>query len=107
MTEPDETAARDAVRHAHETDPEPVGFDVDAGLADVYTRAANPPFGLTRRELDVATLAAAGRTAVQIADQLSLSRQSVSRLLRRAYAKLGVTSRTDVGRALEPRARQD
>jgi DNA-binding CsgD family transcriptional regulator len=105
MTEPDETATRDAVRRAHDADPEPLGYDVDAGLTDVYARAAEPPFGLTRRQFEVAQLAAAGLTDRQIAVLLSLSRLAVLAHLRKVYEKLDVTTSADIGRALALHAR--
>jgi hypothetical protein len=38
MDEPRDDRIRDVVRHAHETDPEHVDFDVEAGLAEVLER---------------------------------------------------------------------
>lgn len=46
---------------------------------------------LTRRELDVARLAAAGLSNQQIADRLALSRRTVENHLGAAYQKLGTT----------------
>jgi DNA-binding NarL/FixJ family response regulator len=51
------------------------------------------PFGLTRRELDVLELLAAGRTQGDIAMQLVISSKTVSSHIQRILAKLGVHSR--------------
>jgi DNA-binding CsgD family transcriptional regulator len=51
---------------------------------------------LTRREREVAMLAAAGIPSRQIAARLGLSVRTVDNYLGRAYAKLGLTSRTEL-----------
>lgn len=48
MDEPHDDRIRDVVRHAHETDPEPVDFDVEAGLAEVLARVG-PGIATSRR----------------------------------------------------------
>jgi DNA-binding CsgD family transcriptional regulator/tetratricopeptide (TPR) repeat protein len=48
---------------------------------------------LTRREREIAGLAARGRSDAEIADELGVSVRTVESHLHRAYAKLGVTSR--------------
>ena len=48
---------------------------------------------LTRREREVAELAAVGRSAKEIANELRIGRRTVETHLGRAYAKLGVQSR--------------
>ena len=48
---------------------------------------------LTRRERDVATLAAQGLSNRQIAEKLFLSSRTVELHLSRVFAKLGVSSR--------------
>ncbi|WP_344306071.1 helix-turn-helix transcriptional regulator [Fodinicola feengrottensis] len=58
---------------------------------------------LTRRELDVARLAATGLTNQQIADRLALSRRTVENHLQAGYAKLGGT-RADLPARLAPPA---
>jgi DNA-binding CsgD family transcriptional regulator/tetratricopeptide (TPR) repeat protein len=55
---------------------------------------------LTGRELEVASLAAAGLASKQIAKDLGVSRRTVDNLLSRAYRKLGVTSRGQLAEAL-------
>jgi len=55
---------------------------------------------LTRRELEVATMAAAGAASRDIAARLVLSVRTVDNHLRSAYLKLGVTSREELGQAL-------
>jgi DNA-binding CsgD family transcriptional regulator len=51
---------------------------------------------LTRREREIATLAAAGITSSAIATELVLSVRTVNNHLQRAYTKLGVTSRNEL-----------
>jgi DNA-binding NarL/FixJ family response regulator len=58
---------------------------------------------LTRREREVAGLAARGRTNREIADELVVSVRTVENHLQRVYAKLGVSSRDDLDRALADR----
>ena len=55
---------------------------------------------LTRRELEVATMAAAGAASRDIAARLVLSVRTVDNHLRSAYLKLGVTSREELTEAL-------
>ncbi|RSM83570.1 helix-turn-helix transcriptional regulator [Kibdelosporangium aridum] len=62
------------------------------------------PAMLTSREREVALLAAQGQSSRRIAARLNLSVRTVDNYLGRAYAKLGVTSRTELGPLLSPRA---
>lgn len=57
---------------------------------------------LTRREREVAGLAAAGRSSKQIAERLGLSIRTVDNYLGRAYTKLGIQGRAELRAALEP-----
>jgi DNA-binding CsgD family transcriptional regulator len=57
------------------------------------TAAVCGPDSLTRRERQVAELAASGYTAAQIATQLHIGVRTVETHLARSYAKLGVTSK--------------
>ncbi|HET9661411.1 MAG TPA: LuxR C-terminal-related transcriptional regulator [Thermomicrobiales bacterium] len=57
--------------------------------------AVSNQYGLTRRELEVLELVAAGRTNRQIADALFISLPTVKRHLTTTYGKLGVDSRGD------------
>jgi DNA-binding CsgD family transcriptional regulator len=54
---------------------------------------AGPTATLTRREREIATLAARGATDRQIADELIVSIRTVQSHLYNAYAKLGVDGR--------------
>jgi DNA-binding CsgD family transcriptional regulator len=60
--------------------------------------AAGGPASLSRRERQVARLAAEGRTASEIAEQLFISKRTVESHLAHVYAKLGVRSRLDLVR---------
>lgn len=72
----------------------------------VYVPAATgrtaSPYGLSRRELEVATLVARGYTNLQIAEALVISVRTVETHLSHIFAKLGVTSRASVVTALNP-----
>jgi len=70
----------------------------------VSGRRAAPGGGLTPGERRVAELAAAGLSNKQVAARLYLSDRTVEAHLSRAYAKLGVTSRAQLTRALRPPA---
>ena len=59
----------------------------------LVTAAVEP---LTRREREVAGLAARGHTSREIADDLIVSVRTVENHLQRAYSKLGVTSREEL-----------
>ncbi|WP_246079870.1 helix-turn-helix transcriptional regulator [Nonomuraea mesophila] len=63
-------------------------------------RAAGP-FGLSRREMDVAALAGEGSSNKQIAQQLSISIHTVETHLSHIFTKLGVTSRIGMRNALD------
>jgi DNA-binding CsgD family transcriptional regulator len=55
---------------------------------------------LTRREREVASMAAAGASSREIATKLVLSVRTVDNHLQNAYSKLGVTSRDELARIL-------
>ncbi|MGB9307065.1 MAG: helix-turn-helix transcriptional regulator, partial [Mycobacterium sp.] len=55
---------------------------------------------LTDSELKVAHLVAAGATNRDVAQQLSLSPHTVNSHLRNVFAKLGINSRTELGRLI-------
>lgn len=61
---------------------------------------APPEVSLSRREREIATLVAAGRTSREVADELIIGVRTVESHLARVYAKLGVRSRTDLSDAL-------
>ena len=58
------------------------------------------PFGLTRRELEIARLVAAGATNPEIADVLFLSRKTVERHVSAALAKTGARNRAELATRL-------
>ncbi len=58
---------------------------------------------LTRRELEVATLAARGLASPAIAKELTCSVRTVETHLYRVFAKLGINARSDLAAALEAR----
>ncbi|MFG2000766.1 AAA family ATPase [Spirillospora sp. NPDC048911] len=61
--------------------------------------------GLSRRELEVATLAVAGDSNQEIAEKLFISVRTVETHMSHIFAKLGVTSRVGVATALADAAR--
>jgi ATP/maltotriose-dependent transcriptional regulator MalT len=63
--------------------------------------AAGQPGDLTRREREIAELAARGHTDREIANMLYLSVRTVHAHLRSAYAKLGVAGRGELAAALD------
>jgi DNA-binding CsgD family transcriptional regulator len=63
--------------------------------------APGKPGDLTRREREIAELAARGNSDRAIADILFLSVRTVHAHLRSAYAKLGVTGRGELAAALD------
>jgi DNA-binding CsgD family transcriptional regulator len=78
-----------------------------AALAAACEGARTPGLGpdartsvLTRREREVAMLAAAGAASREIAARLGLSVRTVDNYLGRAYAKLGLASRTELAALL-------
>ncbi|MFP5327163.1 MAG: LuxR C-terminal-related transcriptional regulator [Acidimicrobiia bacterium] len=58
---------------------------------------------LTKREREIASLAAGGMPSRDIAAQLFLSVRTVENHLQRVYAKLGVSSRSELARVLQGR----
>ena len=80
-----------------------------AGLWLTHCEGARPPTlagapeaaGLTRREREIALLAAGGSSSREIAARLVVSVRTVDNHLQNAYRKLGVTRRQDLPQALE------
>src|SRR5262249_387371 len=58
------------------------------------------PAALTKREREVAMLAARGLTSREIAEKIVVSTRTVENHLQRAYEKLGVSARADLAAAL-------
>ncbi|MGZ4692913.1 MAG: LuxR C-terminal-related transcriptional regulator [Acidimicrobiales bacterium] len=66
-------------------------------------RAVGPVVGvMTRRESEVAVLAAKGWSSADIADELGISVRTVESHLYRVFAKLGVTNRAELAAELGP-----
>ncbi|MFV2173254.1 helix-turn-helix transcriptional regulator [Actinomadura sp. LOL_011] len=63
--------------------------------------AADAPFGLSPRELEIAGLVAEGCSNQQIAERLYLSVRTVETHLTRVFAKIGVSSRVGVATAMQ------
>ncbi|HVT42670.1 MAG TPA: HD domain-containing phosphohydrolase [Acidimicrobiales bacterium] len=61
----------------------------------IRRRRIELPGGLTKREAEVLVSLARGRTNRQIAEDLSISRKTVSSHLEHVYAKLGISTRTE------------
>jgi DNA-binding CsgD family transcriptional regulator len=64
---------------------------IDAARRD--PRRGARPGGLTRRELDVLRLVAAGRTSGQIATELFISRRTAEHHIQNIYLKIGAPNR--------------
>ncbi|HEY6960952.1 MAG TPA: AAA family ATPase [Gaiellaceae bacterium] len=80
-----------------------------AGRArDEHARTASrsAPDDLTPTELRIALLAASGLTNEAIASEVFVSRKTVEANLGRAYRKLGIRTRAQLGRALDARERE-
>jgi DNA-binding NarL/FixJ family response regulator len=60
--------------------------------------APDPPDGLTRRECEVLSLVADGRSNREIGERLYISDRTVARHLTNIFFKIGVTSRTQAAR---------
>ena len=63
--------------------------------AALLASGASRPGGLTRREVEVLRLVAAGRTNRSIAEVLVVSEHTVARHMNNIFAKLGVSSRAE------------
>jgi DNA-binding CsgD family transcriptional regulator len=72
---------------------EHIGAHLDARLVYDDTPARTWPAGLTKREVEVLRLIAAGLTNNEIATELFLSAKTVSRHLSNIFTKIGVSSR--------------
>jgi DNA-binding CsgD family transcriptional regulator len=66
----------------------------DNRVADFFDRLPRGIDSLTRRELDVARLAAEGRRAAEISADLHISERTVESHLASIYSKLGINSKT-------------
>lgn len=71
------------------------------GASTPATRLLPSTHSLTKREVEVASLAAAGTASKEIAERLFISVRTVNNLLQRTYTKLGVSSRAELRTALQ------
>jgi len=76
--------------------------EADRRRADLLPAAADRPGGaeLTARQLEIALLAADGRTNREVADLLGISEHTVNAHLRAAFRRLGVSRRRALAAAL-------
>ena len=88
--------ATNAVRRAGEL-AAPLGDVRTPGLSLGGSTGREP---LTRREREIAAMAAAGASSREIAARLVLSVRTVDNHLQNVYSKLGVTSRDELARVL-------
>ena len=100
--------ARDQLRRAHnlfagcgmEAFAERARIELRAAGAQVRKRTAGAPDVLTAQEALVARLASAGASNPQIAEQLYISSATVAYHLSKVFAKLGISSRSQLARTL-------
>ncbi|WP_113717134.1 helix-turn-helix transcriptional regulator [Arthrobacter dokdonensis] len=86
-------SARSSLRKAADG----MGVETPGMVRPAKAADTRPPTGrLTRREMEISTMAAAGRTDREIAQQLMLSLRTVEGHLYRAYAKLGISGREEL-----------
>jgi DNA-binding CsgD family transcriptional regulator len=78
-----------------------LGSATEGGVTPLFV-VVDTVVPLTRREREVAGLAAAGRTSREIADACFLSVRTVDNHLARVYDKLGVRSRAELTAAMQP-----
>jgi DNA-binding CsgD family transcriptional regulator len=83
---------------------ERAGIELSATGARASKRALGTVTGLTPQERQIAALVASGDTNSEVAAKLFISPATVDHHLRRIYAKLGVSSRTQLARKFLPRA---
>jgi predicted ATPase/DNA-binding CsgD family transcriptional regulator len=74
-------------------------------VVERYQVASAPPSSLTRREHQIATLVASGRSNKAIASELSISHTTAARHVANIMAKLGFNSRTQIAAWIADRAR--
>jgi DNA-binding CsgD family transcriptional regulator len=74
--------------------------DACPGARPVWLGTRTPPPSLTRREQEIARLAAEGLPSRLIADRLAVSVRTVDSHLYRVYMKLGVRDRAGLAAAL-------
>ncbi|HUH06712.1 MAG TPA: AAA family ATPase [Egibacteraceae bacterium] len=72
----------------------------DLGARSVPPRSGSGPWGLSRRELEVARLAASGSSNPEIAATLFVSRKTVERHVSAVLAKVGARNRTELAARL-------
>jgi len=101
--------AREQLRTAHEllaaigaeAFAERARSELAAAGEEVRVQTAEARAELTAQEVSIARLAGDGRTNPEIGAQLFLSARTVEWHLHKVFAKLGVTSRRELHRALE------
>lgn len=70
-------------------------------LIRISSESGTLPYGLTEREMEVATLAAKGMSNKEIASSLYITKATVKYHLRNVFSKLGIDRRTKLARIIE------
>ncbi|MFH0176656.1 LuxR C-terminal-related transcriptional regulator [Streptomyces cacaoi] len=109
-----EAAAASASAWTHHGDPRKatagtarataLAAECEGARTPLLSALGNPSSRLTKRELEIALMAAAGNSSKAISQHLTLSVRTVDNHLQHIFLKLGVRNRADLAKALEYQA---